>query len=57
MAPVRAQNDKCESVAITSATKRLLHIGKRIYRWLEQMTIRVRIGSPDMADDATQAYC
>ena len=50
MTPVRAQNDKCESVAIASATKRLLHIGKRIYRWLEQTTIRVRIGSPDITN-------
>jgi hypothetical protein len=56
MTPVRAQNDKCESVAITSATKRLLHIGKRIYRWLEQMSIRVRISSPDISNDEAQAY-
>ena len=50
MTPVRAQNDKCESAIIASATKRLLHIGKRIYRWLEQTTIRVRIGSPDITN-------
>jgi hypothetical protein len=47
MTPVRAQNDKCESVGIVSATKRSLHIGKRICRWLKQTTIRVRISSPD----------
>jgi hypothetical protein len=56
MTPVRAQNDKCESVAIASATKRLLHIGKRICRWLEQMTIRVRFGSPGITNDEAQAY-
>ena len=54
---VRAQNDKCESVAITSATKRLLHIGEGIFRWVVQATLRVRISSPDRADDDTQAYC
>ena len=42
MAPVRTQNDQCESVAFLSTTKRLLHIGKRIYRWLEQSAIWVR---------------
>ena len=56
MTPVRTQNDKCASVAISSATKRLLHIGKRICRWLEQMTIRVRIGSPGIRYDEAQAY-
>jgi hypothetical protein len=44
MAPVRTQNDKCESVAIVSSTKRLLHIGKRICGWLEQLAIRFRLG-------------
>jgi hypothetical protein len=32
-----------------------LHIGKRIVRRLEQGTIRVRIGSPDVANDEAQA--
>jgi hypothetical protein len=41
MAPVRTQNDKCESVAFLSTIKCLLHIGKRICGWLEQSTIRV----------------
>ena len=57
MTPIRAQNDECESVAVASATKRLLHIGKRICRWLEQSTIRVRIGSPDITNYEAQAYC
>ena len=55
MTPVRAQNDKCESVTIASATKRLLHIGKRIGRWLEQSTIRIRIGSPGISNNEAQA--
>ena len=46
MAPVRAQNDQCEAVAILSSTKRLLHIGKRVSGWLEQLAIRVRLGGP-----------
>ena len=57
MAPVRAQNDECESVGIFSTIKRSLHVGEGILRWLVQATVRVRISSPDMADDATQAYC
>ena len=57
MTPVRAQNDECESVAITSTIKRPLHVGEGILRWLVQATVRVRISSPDMADDDTQAYC
>ena len=39
MAPVRTQNDKCESVAFLSTTKCLLHIGKRICGWLEQSAL------------------
>ena len=57
MTPVRAQNDECASVAITSATKRLLHIGKRICGWLEQMTIRIRIGSAGITGYEAKAYC
>jgi hypothetical protein len=45
MAPVRTQNDQCESVAIVSATKCLLHIGKLIIRRLVPATIRVRSGA------------
>jgi len=51
MAPVRTQNDKCESVAVVSTTKRLPHIDKRIYGWLEQTTIRVRFGGPDITNN------
>jgi len=42
VAPIRTENDKYEFVSAVSTTKRLLHIGKRICGWLEQITIRVR---------------
>ena len=51
MAPVRTQDDKCESVAIISTIKRLLHIGQRICGWLEQATVRVRLGGPGTTDN------
>jgi len=56
MAPICTQYDKCESVVIVGTTKRSLHIGKSIYRWLEQSAIRVRIGSPDITNIEAQAY-
>ena len=56
MAPVRAQNDQCEAVAILSSTKRLLHIGKRVSGWLEQLAIRVRLGGPGTTSNEAQAY-
>jgi len=57
MAPVSTQDDKRESVAIFSAIKRSLHIGKGIRRWLVLATLRVCIGRPDMTDNNTQANC
>ena len=51
MAPVRAQNDQCESVAIVSSTKRLLHIGNRISGGLEQLAVRIRFGGADTTDN------
>ena len=57
MAPVRSQNDQCESVAVVSTTQCLLHIGKRICGWLEQMTIRIRIGSAGITGYEAKAYC
>ena len=53
MAPVRTQNDQCESVVILSTTKCLLHIGKRIYRWLEQSAIRVCLGGTGTTNNKT----
>ena len=57
MAPVSTQDDKCESVAIFGAIKRLLHVGKGVRRWLVPATLRVRISGPGMTDNDTQAYC
>lgn len=56
MAPVRTQNDECETVAFLSTTKRLLHIGKRVSGWLEQTAVRVRLGSSGTTSNEAQAY-
>ena len=55
MAPVRAQNDKCESIAIVSTAHCLRHIGKRICGWLEQAAVRVRFLGADTSGNEAQA--
>ena len=56
MAPVRAQDDQCESIAVVSTSKCLLHIGKRICGWLEQLAIRVRLGGTGTTNNEARAY-
>jgi hypothetical protein len=55
MAPVRTQNDECEAVAFLGTTHCLLHIGKRICGWLEQLAIRVRLGGNGTNSNEAQA--
>lgn len=45
MAPVSAQNDKCESIAILSMAHCLLHVGERIDGWLVPTTVGFRFGA------------